>query len=303
MINGADLSSRFALDVQAVGNLKAEAGQNSNESLKKVAQQFEALLMNMMLKSMREATPQDGVFDSDQTKLYTSMLDQQLAQTMASKGIGLADAMVRQLSGRLANTAETGVSALMRDAGLAQPGKAAPEMVLNPSPAMTATEAARQGRLDAAGPREFVQELMPHAQRASDTTGIPASYMIAQAALETGWGKRDIRGADGQPSNNLFGIKAGANWTGKTVDITTTEYVNGQPVKMVDRFRAYDSYADSFADYARLLQSNPRYQQALTQAEDASGFANGLQRAGYATDPAYAQKLLSLIRQIGPQIG
>jgi flagellar protein FlgJ len=152
-------------------------------------------------------------------------------------------------------------------------------------------------------PKDFIQALIPHAQNASETTGIPASFMMAQAALETGWGKRDIRGADGQPSHNLFGIKAGSNWNGKTVDITTTEYVNGQPVKMVDRFRAYDSYAESFADYARLLQSNPRYQQVLAQGQDAAGFAGGLQRAGYATDPAYAQKLMALIRQIGPQIG
>ncbi len=298
MISGADLSSRFALDVQAVGNLKTEAGQNSQESLKKVAQQFEALLMNMMLKSMREATPQDGVFDSDQSRLYTSMLDQQLSQSMASKGIGLADAMVRQMSKHLGNTAETGVAKLMQEAGLSEQGS-----VPTNSSALSPAEGAKSDKPSATGPKEFIQTLMPHAQRASETTGIPASFMMAQAALETGWGKRDIRGADGQPSYNLFGIKAGSNWNGKTVDITTTEYVNGQPVKMVDRFRAYDSYAESFADYARLLQSNPRYQQVLSEAQDAAGFAGGLQRAGYATDPAYAQKLMALIRQIGPQIG
>lgn len=298
MINGTDLSSRFALDVQAVGNLKTEAGQNSQESLKKVAQQFEALLMNMMLKSMREATPQDGVFDSDQSRLYTSMLDQQLSQSMASKGIGLADAMVRQMSKHLGNTAETGVAKLMQEAGLSEQGVAP----LN-APVYSPVEGEKGDKPSVTGPKEFIQTLTPHAQHASEATGIPASFMMAQAALETGWGKRDIRGADGQPSYNLFGIKAGSGWTGKTVDITTTEYVNGQPVKMVDRFRAYDSYAESFTDYARLLQSNPRYQQVLAQGQDAAGFAGGLQRAGYATDPAYAQKLMALIRQIGPQIG
>lgn len=303
MINGTDLSSRFALDVQAVGNLKVEAGQNTPESLKKVAQQFEALLMNMMLKSMREATPQDGVFDSDQSRLYTSMLDQQLSQSMASKGVGLADALVRQMSRHLGNTAQAGVSKLMQEAGLVEADKPASELMSNPLPAMPAGDAAKGDKAVMTGPREFVQTLMPHAQHASEATGIPASFMMAQAALETGWGKRDIRGANGLPSHNLFGIKAGSNWNGKTVDITTTEYVNGQPVKMVDRFRAYDSYAESFADYAKLLQSNPRYQQVLAQPQDAASFAGGLQRAGYATDPAYAQKLLSLIRQIGPQIG
>lgn len=298
MINGADLSSRFALDVQAVGNLKTEAVQNSQESLKKVAQQFEALLMNMMLKSMREATPQDGVFDSDQSRLYTSMLDQQLSQSMASKGIGLADAMVRQMNKHLGNTAETGVAKLMQEAGLAEQDSA-----LRNSPVFSPVEGEKGDTVSVTGPKEFIQTLTPHAQHASEATGIPASFMMAQAALETGWGKRDIRGADGQSSYNLFGIKAGSNWNGKTVDITTTEYVNGQPVKMVDRFRAYDSYAESFADYARLLQSNPRYQQVLAQGQDAAGFAGGLQRAGYATDPAYAQKLMALIRQIGPQTG
>jgi flagellar protein FlgJ len=301
MINGADLSSRFALDVQAVGNLKTEAGQNSQESLKKVAQQFEALLMNMMLKSMREATPQDDVFGSDQTRLYTSMLDQQLSQSMASKGIGLADAMVRQLSRHLGDISES-LSHLPSGEGGPRPGEGVSGMggsALTPAP----LPGGEGFKTIPSSPKDFIQALTPHAQHASETTGIPASFMMAQAALETGWGKRDIRGADGQPSHNLFGIKAGSNWNGKTVDITTTEYVNGQPVKMVDRFRAYDSYAESFADYARLLQSNPRYQQVLAQGQDAAGFAGGLQRAGYATDPAYAQKLMALIRQIGPQIG
>jgi peptidoglycan hydrolase FlgJ len=289
MAHGAELSSRFALDVQAVGQLKAEAGQNSPESLRKVAQQFEALLMNMMLKSMREATPQDGMFDSEQSRLYVSMLDQQLAQTMASRGIGLADAMVRQMSqhwGRVPDSTSPLPAGEVR-----QPGAPAD----NP--------AAKSDKAAAPGPSEFIQTLMPHAQQVSEATGIPHSFMLAQAALETGWGKRDIRMADGQPSHNLFGIKAGPGWNGKTADVWTTEYVNGTPVETVARFRAYDSYAESFADYAKLLHSNPRYQEVLAQAQDAAGFAGGLQRAGYATDPAYAQKLLVLIRQIGPQIG
>jgi len=143
----------------------------------------------------------------------------------------------------------------------------------------------------------FVQKLLPHAQAASAGTGIPARFMLGQAALETGWGKAEIRGAEGQNSHNLFGIKAGAGWKGKTVDIVTTEYVNGKPQKQVDTFRAYDSYADSFRDYARLLQNNARYQNVIAQGQDAAGFAHGLQQAGYATDPNYAQKLMSVIRQ------
>jgi len=143
----------------------------------------------------------------------------------------------------------------------------------------------------------FVQRLLPHAQAASASTGIPARFMLGQAALESGWGKAEIRGADGQNSHNLFGIKAGAGWKGQTVDIVTTEYVNGKPQKQVDTFRAYDSYADSFRDYANLLRNNARYQNVLAQGHDAAGFAQGLQQAGYATDPNYAQKLMSVIRQ------
>jgi flagellar protein FlgJ len=168
----------------------------------------------------------------------------------------------------------------------------APGLVTPQSPGVTpARSAGAPAHVEA-----FVQRLLPHAQAASASTGIPARYMLGQAALESGWGKAEIRGADGQNSHNLFGIKAGASWKGKTVDIVTTEYVNGKPQKQVDTFRAYDSYADAFRDYAKLLQNNARYQNVLAQGHDAVGFAQGLQQAGYATDPKYAQKLMSVIR-------
>jgi flagellar protein FlgJ len=279
VIGGADLSSKFALDVQGVNQLKLDAKQSSPEALRSAAQQFEAVFMNMLMKSMREATPQDGMLDSDQTRMYTSMLDQQLTQRMASRGIGLADVMVRQLSATLQAPVGEG----------ATPAEPA---------AQALPTAARSG--DAPAHVEaFVQRLLPHAKAASASTGIPAPFMLGQAALETGWGKAEIRGADGQNSHNLFGIKAGGSWRGRTVDIVTTEYVNGQPQKQVDTFRAYDSYADAFRDYANLLRANPRYQNVIAQGQDAAGFAQGLQQAGYATDPNYAQKLLSVIRQFG----
>jgi flagellar protein FlgJ len=289
-IGGADLSSKFALDVQGVNQLKLDAKQSSPEALKQAAQQFEAVFMNMLMKSMREATPQDGMFDSEQTRMYTSMLDQQLTQRMASRGIGLADVMVRQLSTAI------GIPA----AGEAEvPGTDATTqgMPLNaPAPAQPLPAGVRNS--DAPAHVEaFVQRVLPHAQEASASTGIPARFMMGQAALETGWGRTEIRGADGQNSHNLFGIKAGGSWRGRTVDIVTTEYVNGKPQKQVDTFRAYDSYADSFRDYANLLRSNPRYQNVIAQGQDAAGFAQGLQQAGYATDPKYAQKLMGVIRQ------
>ena len=314
-IGGADLTSKFALDVQGVNQLKLDARQSSPEALKAAAQQFEAVFMNMLMKSMREATPQDGMFDSEQTRMYTSMLDQQLTQRMASRGIGLADVMVRQLSSALATPAPGEGNMPSSDMmPRAYPLNTPAEAVAQPLPASAPAPAPRSGdvplgdadplrvktRVESYAPHvdAFVQRMLPHAQEASASTGIPPHFMMSQAALETGWGRSEIRGADGQNSFNLFGIKAGSNWKGRTVDIVTTEYVNGKPQKQVDTFRAYDSYADSFRDYANLLRANPRYQNVLARGQDAAGFAQGLQQAGYATDPNYAQKLASVIRLV-----
>ncbi|MET0211202.1 MAG: flagellar assembly peptidoglycan hydrolase FlgJ, partial [Burkholderiaceae bacterium] len=141
----------------------------------------------------------------------------------------------------------------------------------------------------------FVQQHKEAAATAEKTTGIPASFMIAQAAHETGWGRKEIKHTDGTPAYNLFGIKAGSNWNGPTADVTTTEYIGGQARKVVQKFRAYSSYAESFADYAQLMKNNPRYAKVVAAGSNAQGFAQGLQRAGYATDPAYADKLTRVI--------
>jgi flagellar protein FlgJ len=288
-VPGADLTAKFALDVQGVNQLRLDARQSSPEALKAAAQQFEAVFMNMLMKSMREATPQDGMFDSEQTRLYTSMLDQQLSQTLSSRGIGLADVMVRQLSAALGATPAV--------APATDPG--APPLVPAGPVAVPAVPAgAARGGDAPAHVTAFVDRMLPHAQAASAATGIPARFMLGQAALETGWGKAEIRGNDGQNSHNLFGIKAGANWKGRTVDIVTTEYVDGRPQKQVETFRAYDSYADSFRDYANLLRGNARYQGVIAEGRDAAGFAHGLQQAGYATDPGYARKLMGVIRLV-----
>jgi flagellar protein FlgJ len=178
---------------------------------------------------------------------------------------------------------------------------AAPDVSLNvpAEPVAAPVPAAVTRKGDApAHVESFVQRLLPHAQAASARSGIPAHFMMGQAALETGWGRSEIRGADGQNSHNLFGIKAGGSWSGRTVDIVTTEYVNGKPQKQVDSFRAYDSYADSFRDYANMLRGNARYQNVIAAGHSAAGFAQGLQQAGYATDPNYAQKLMSVIRLV-----
>ncbi|WP_295993723.1 flagellar assembly peptidoglycan hydrolase FlgJ [Rugamonas sp.] len=299
-----DLTSQLALDVKGMGDLRKSAQANSPAAMKTAATQFEAMFVNMMMKSMRDATPQDGLTDSSQSKMFTSMLDQQTSQNIAKKGIGLADMLMRQLS----KTTSAQALAVGDDGAVAAPSGGA-----------AALDAARlQRSIDAAGGnanvggatgttstgnakqpahvREFQHKLAADADAASQATGIPAKFMLGQAALESGWGKREIKGSDGKTSHNLFGIKAGPDWKGKTVSATTTEYVNGKAQSKVEKFRAYDSYSDSFKDYASVLASNPRYQKVLASGGDAASFAQGLQRAGYATDPQYASKLTSIIK-------
>lgn len=293
-------SESLAFDSKGLDALRQSAKDNSPESLKAAATQFEALFVGMLLKSMRQAGGQDGMFDSEQSRMYTTMLDQQLSQKMASRGIGLADAMVRQLS-------------LQNMQQVVQPEQAEGIPVLPNLGAVNQTLFQQKSGIHAyqfesrvdgdEAPsssrhvQEFTQKLSQHAEQASLSSGIPAKFMLGQAALESGWGRREIKALDGSVSHNLFGIKAGSSWHGKTVDALTTEYVNGVAYQKVEKFRAYDSYADSFKDYARLLTENPRYQGVLRCGGDAVQFAHALQKAGYATDPAYAQKLTKVIQQ------
>lgn len=290
MIDPLDGTHRFALDAKDVGRLRHAARENSPQALKEAARQFEALFMNMMLKSMREATPQDGLFDNDQTRMYTSMLDQQLSQTMASRGIGLADIMIRQLS------TYTDTGAGLQNGAVEPAGHETPQPAHSLQRLPPAAAGSQPEHVQA-----FRQRMAPYAEEASRISGIPARFVLGQAALESGWGKREILGADGSNSFNVFGIKAGGGWTGRTVDVTTTEYVDGVPQRRVEKFRAYDSYADAFRDYARLMRNSPRYAEVIASAQsnpaDASAFARSMQRAGYATDPQYADKLARVINR------
>jgi flagellar protein FlgJ len=285
-----DASARFALDIQGLGQLRLQAKQDPNQALRGAAQQFEGIFLSMMLKSMRGAVGEDSLFDTEQTQMFTQLLDQQLAQKLANgRGMGLADLMVRQLTraqGNLAsqtapvaNQAAAAAAALPDQAPAAQPASPLPKTTQQSAPAID-------------GARDFVSKLWPHAAEAAKDLGVAPHLLLGQAALESGWGRREIRGDDGRNSHNLFGIKAGANWNGDVVTITTTEYVGGVPQKKQEVFRAYASYAEAFQDYASLLRNNPRYQGALDRGGDAAAFARALQQGGYATDPAYAQKLV-----------
>ena len=171
--------------------------------------------------------------------------------------------------------------------GILLPPNSAPATAPLNSPATSAP-------LPASQTQSFVNTVWPHAQSVSQSTGIPAQFMVAQAALETGWGKNEIKRSDGSPSFNVMGIKAGGSWSGPVAETVTTEYVNGVAQKTTEKFRAYSSYAEGFQDYAKLLMNNPRYA-AVLEKQDAAGFARGLQQAGYATDPMYADKLMRII--------
>jgi flagellar protein FlgJ len=124
--------------------------------------------------------------------------------------------------------------------------------------------------------------------------------MLGQAALESGWGKRELKAADGTASHNLFGIKAGGSWNGKVVEAATTEYVHGVKQNRIEKFRAYDSYAESFKDFANMMRTNPRYENVMANLNNANNYAQAMQQAGYATDPNYASKLASVIQKVSP---
>ncbi len=269
-------TSRLAGDAQSLAALRTQAATDPKTAVREAARQFEALFMQELMKSMRAATLSSGMLDNEGSKLGTDMLDQQFASQLTGLPGGLSEAIARQLQQQM---------------GAVPAGSAAAKSAaaVNPLAAPRAT------RIPDQGAAAFVQQHTQAAQAAEAATGIPAAFMIGQAAHESGWGRRQILHADGTPSHNLFGIKAGADWKGPVAETTTTEYVDGRALKTVARFRAYGSAAESFADYARLMKNSPRYQPVLAQAQDAASFASGLQRAGYATDPAYAAKLTRVI--------
>nr|WP_054018028.1 flagellar assembly peptidoglycan hydrolase FlgJ [Piscinibacter sakaiensis] len=270
-------------DARSTAALRAQAARDPKAAVRDAAKQFEALFMQELMKSMRQASMASGMLDNSGTKMGTEMLDQQMSVQMSGMPGGLAAAIARQLERQMGG-------------GTAQVTPPPTRALRDAQPA-SAQELARAARQAGTGTAQadFVDRHSDAARAAEAATGIPASFMVAQAAHESGWGRREIRNPDGSTSFNVFGIKAGGSWNGKTTQVTTTEYVNGRPRKTVASFRAYDSYEDAFKDYAQLMKNSPRYADVIAKAGTASGFAHGLQRAGYATDPAYADKLTRVI--------
>lgn len=324
-INTQNLPNRAAFDIKSAQDLRTQFAKNPQEGLKAAAEQFEAMFLQQVMKSMRDTVPQDGLLNSDSSRFYTSLLDQQMAQNMASsgKGIGFARLIEQQLGKNLAASqasAEQTVPANAAAAGNALPmsasdgrhlrTQAVPSSVptsaayaaLQSATTSVTNQAAGAAMSDADLPlsaREFVGRVWLHAVEASRSTGISPQFLVAHAALESGWGRNEVRQSDGSASHNLFGIKAGKSWNGSSVEAATTEYVGGEAQSTVERFRSYGSYEEAFRDYANLLRNNPRYG-GVIGSQDGAEFAKGLQRAGYATDPAYADKLNRIIN--GPTL-
>lgn len=305
-----------ALDFSGLNTLRrgVQAGANTAPGeYQKVAEQFEAVFIQQMLKQARQMSD-GGPFDSSQTKLAQSLRDEQLAGQLANPGLGLAQAIldqIRSLQGQDAANPLSSSTTLPPEAASSR----LPELRStigdnrpNHAPSISAlidlisnqktSGLVERVKTAISGAPEhihnFVSSMRDAARQASQESGVPEKLMLSQAALESGWGKREIRGEDGANSYNLFGIKATPGWKGKVVNIMTTEYVDGEPRKMKQPFRAYSSYAESFADYARLISKADRYSDVMT-APTAEEAARRVQQAGYATDPNYAEKLISIM--------
>lgn len=291
-------------DFNGLAELRAEAVHRSDAgTLRKVAAQFEAIFLNMMMKSMRETGVGDDLFGSSQEELYRDMSDQQLSVDLASRGgIGLADVMVRQLS-RQAGPVENGVPGVIRDdtrlvmrryPGTTRSGTRLPVQA-GPDAGSSSVDAQQRQTSTFATPRDFVQGVWDYASIAADMLGVSTEVVVAQAALETGWGKRIMSHLGGKSSNNLFGIKADERWSGDKAYVPTTEFRHGRMVREYAAFRAYDSLEEGFRDYVNFVSSGKRYQGALDAASNPEQYVRELHKAGYATDPEYSDKITRIM--------
>ncbi|MEY4592368.1 MAG: hypothetical protein RIR18_1263 [Pseudomonadota bacterium] len=328
-----DAPKRIALDAQASNDLRIQLQKDPKAGIHKAAQEFESMFLQIVLKNMRATVSQDGLMDSDETRFYTGMLDDQMAQNLSKTGaLGFARMLENQFNRALAGSTEAspnvGASSLspaaksllqnlqqIRNDALPSslPGNISPVPV-SPLPTGGVTgngtsdgvlsvsnnlSGRGSGSWSSGNPADFVNRVWPHAVEVSRVTGIPPQFMVAQAALETGWGKHEMLNQDGSSSCNLFGVKASKSWSGPIAQAETTEFINGQETRVTANFRSYASYAEAFRDYANLLRNNPRYG-AVIGSQDGTEFANRLQQAGYASDPQYAEKLSRIIN--GPTL-
>lgn len=295
-------SAHVYTDVQSLDKLKYGAKNDSPETLRFVAEQFEAIFLQMMLKSAHGEGNEGGLFDSEQTEFYQDWHDKQMAINLATgKGVGIADMLVKQL--QMHGAADQKINQPSSPFSLEKVSRHDPAPValkkavpdsLQATADSTPISSPQASTVSLNTPEEFTQAFWPHAKAAAGKLGVDPEVILAQAALETGWGKKVSKHISGESSHNLFNIKADGRWSGKTVSVPTLEYRDGVAVRETAQFRAYDSFAESFADYVSFIQSSPRYQPALAVANDARSFTQELSDAGYATDPEYARKIMNI---------
>ncbi len=299
----AAADARSWIDGHGLDSLKSASAKDPSNpaTIRAVAQQFESLFVSMMLKSMRDAKLGDGLFESDQSRLYQDMFDQQLSQTMSQgRGIGIADMLVRSLTAhgtpQLPPEGAYGLPKKRVASPVATAAALAPLLGTDAvsAPSAAGDTAAAHPGVFAGTPEEFVALVMPVATAAGSVLGVDPKALVAQAALESNWG-RQVPAAEGGSSYNLFGIKANPDWAGRRVVKDTLEFAGGVAERRREPFRAYDSVAHGFADYVELLRSHDRYSAALEHGADPERFAEALQRAGYATDPAYSTKIAAVL--------
>jgi len=297
-------------DFASLAKLKNEAKEKSPTAIKEVAKQFESVFVGMMLKSMRQVKLADGILDSDQSEFYRDMYDQQLSIHLSGeRGMGLAEVIERQLSPDQSHKVARQQSiadyerrnSLISAAKNSQPKanietekELASNTIKSKPQAVAIPKAVPPTEIKINSASDFVKKLRPYAEQAAKKLGVDANILIAQAALETGWGKHVIKSSDGNSSHNLFNIKADKSWKGQQTTVNTLEFKQGVAKKEMAGFRSYDSYQESFDDYVTFIQSNPRYKMAIKMAEKAERYMHELHQAGYATDPHYADKVIKI---------
>ena len=282
-----DLSSaKIYTEFSGLQKLKLAAKNSSPEALEEVANQFEAFFMKMMLKQMRDANLGEGIFDSEQSRFYQDMMDQQMALNLSEKRVfGIAESIVRQLENRVA---------AQESSGKLNP---LPERVNFEKTMLKLSTDISSKDKDFQTPEEFIKKMRPYAEKAAKELGVPASILLAQSALETGWGNKVIQHGNGESSHNLFGIKADKRWDGPYVNVSSLEYVDGEARREFSNFKVYESYQHSFEDYVDFIKSNDRYRTALKNSANGETYIKALQEAGYATDPQYANKVIDIAQR------
>ena len=307
--------AKSAYDIKGLDNLRRGAQQGDRKALEKTASEFEAIFVHMMLKSMRAAedvlADENSPFNSQQVKFYRDMHDQQLASDLAKNGsLGLKEVIMQQLDPEGSGVMPAG---LVRSNGnlsdlnwggatldknvlnnTANSGSTDSTTVSGQAPEKESSRGVAYKKSAFNSPEEFIQSLFPVAEKVAGEIGLDPKALVAQAAVETGWGQHMIHSSGGQNSHNLFGIKAGRDWSGDKQVVETLEYTQGLPKKQKAAFRSYNDFQSSMQDYVQFIKDSPRYRNAVEQSAEPNAYFQQLQQAGYATDPKYAEKVMSV---------